>query len=98
MVSARIVKGLGMEDAINWLTKMFNAGGTDMAISVGIMVIAGFLVLSWVLLPFAVFGVKARIKDLTRATNYNTAEIRAMRNDNAKIAKRNIRAEVMGNS
>ena len=85
-----------MQDTIKWLTTMFNAGGTDMAISIGVMVVVGLLVISWLLLPFAVFGVKGRITALTRATNYNTAEIRALRNDNAKAAKRNIRAEVMG--
>ena len=82
-----------MQDLIKWLTTMFNAGGTDMGIAIAIMVIGGFLLLSWVFLPFAMFGVKSRISDLTRATNYNTAEIRALRNDNIKTAKRAARTE-----
>lgn len=82
-----------MQDLIKWLTTMFNAGGIDMAISIAIMVVGGFLLLSWIFLPFAMFGVKSRISDLTRATNYNTAEIRAMRNDNTKIAQRATRTE-----
>lgn len=77
-----------MEDAILWFTGMFNAGGKDMVIAIATGVVAGLFVLSWLLLPFAVFGVKSRITDLTRATNYNTAEIRALRNDNQKLAKR----------
>ncbi|WP_262695890.1 hypothetical protein [Kordiimonas aquimaris] len=84
-----------MDDTIKWLTTMFNAGGTDMAIAIAIMVVSGLLLISWLLLPFAVFGIKSRIGALTRATNYNTAEVRALRNDNAKAAKRNLRAEVM---
>lgn len=82
-----------MQDLIKWLTTMFNAGGVDMGIAIAIMVVGGFILLSWVFLPFAMFGVKSRINDLTRATNYNTAEIRAMRNDNIKTAKRAARTE-----
>ena len=84
-----------MQDIIKWVTTMFNAGGTDMAISIGVMVVTGLLVLSWLLLPFAVFGVKSRINDLTRATNYNPPEHCSISKDNAKAAKRNLCAEIM---
>ncbi len=77
-----------MEDMIAWGQKMWAAGGIDMAIAIAVAVVGIIIVLAWVLLPFALIGVKGKIGQLTRATNYNTAEIRAMRNDNTKRAKR----------
>lgn len=59
-----------------------------MAIAGAIIVVISIVVIAWVILPFALIGVKGRISQLTRATNFNTAEIRAMRNENTKRAKR----------
>lgn len=77
-----------MEDLIDWLERMWTAGGTDMAIAVAAATALGIIVIAWVILPFALIGVKGRISQLTRATNYNTAEIRALRNENTKRARR----------
>lgn len=67
---------------------MWSAGGTDMAIAAAIIVAGSVVIIAWVILPFALIGIKGRISQLTRATNFNTAEIRAMRNENTKRAKR----------
>lgn len=77
-----------MDSLINWIQKMWAAGGTDMAIAIAVMVVGGILILAWTILPFALIGIKGRIAQLTRATNYNTAEIRALRNESTKRAKR----------
>lgn len=67
---------------------MWSAGGTDMAIAGAIIFAGSVVIIAWVILPFALIGIKGRISQLTRATNFNTAEIRAMRNENTKRAKR----------
>jgi len=81
-----------MEALVNWVERMLAAGGTDMAIAIAVLVVGSILLLAWVILPFAVIGVKGKIAALTRATNFNTAEIRAMRNENTKRAKRAVRS------
>jgi len=80
-----------MEALLNWIERMMAAGGTDMAIAIAVLVVGGAILLAWVILPFALIGVKGKISALTRATNFNTAEIRAMRNENTKRAKRAVR-------
>ena len=80
-----------MEALANWVERMIAAGGTDMAIAIAVLVVGGIIVLAWIILPFALIGVKGKISALTRATNFNTAEIRAMRNENTKRAKRAVR-------
>ncbi len=77
-----------MQELLIWLQRMWSAGGTDMAIAGAIIVVISIVVIAWIILPFALIGVKGRISQLTRATNFNTAEIRAMRNENTKRAKR----------
>lgn len=77
-----------MQELIIWLQRMWSAGGTDMAIAGAIIVVISVVVIAWIILPFALIGIKGRISQLTRATNFNTAEIRAMRNENTKRAKR----------
>ncbi len=80
-----------MEAWANWVERMIAAGGTDMAIAVAALVVGGIIMLSWIILPFALIGVKGKIAQLTRATNFNTAEIRALRNENTKREKRAVR-------
>ncbi len=80
-----------MEALVTWVERMLAAGGTDMAIAIAVLVVGGIIVLAWIILPFALIGVKGKITGLTRATNFNTAEIRAMRNENTKRAKRAVR-------
>lgn len=77
-----------MDETVKWLERMWAAGGTDMAIAIAVMVVTAVLVIAWAILPFALIGVKGKIAALTRATNFNTAEIRAMRNENTKRATR----------
>ena len=77
-----------MEELIDWVEKMWAAGGTDMAIAIAAVTVLSIVTIAWVILPFALIGIKGRISQLTRATNYNTAEIRALRNENTKRAKR----------
>lgn len=77
-----------MEDLITWLQRMWAAGGTDMAIAASVTTLIAIFVIAWLILPFALIGIKGRIAQLTRATNFNTAEIRALRNENTKRAKR----------
>lgn len=77
-----------MQELIIWLQRMWSAGGTDMAIAGAVIVMISVVVIAWIILPFALIGIKGRIAQLTRATNFNTAEIRAMRNENTKRAKR----------
>lgn len=80
-----------MDVWINWVERMLAAGGTDMAIAIAALSVSGVIVIAWIILPFALIGVKGKINQLTRATNFNTAEIRAMRNDNTKREKRTVR-------
>ena len=80
-----------MEAWTNWFEGMLAAGGTDMAIAIAALVVSGIIVLSWIILPFALIGVKGKNAQLTRATNFNTAEIRALRNENTKREKRAVR-------
>lgn len=80
-----------MDAWVNWVERMLAAGGTDMAIAIGALTISGFILLAWIFLPFALIGVKGKITQLTRATNFNTAEIRAMRNENNKREQRAVR-------
>lgn len=77
-----------MQDLINWLERMWAAGGTDMATAAAVMTVIAIFLIAWLILPFALIGIKGRITQLTRATNFNTAEIRALRNENTKRAKR----------
>lgn len=77
-----------MQDLISWFEKMWGAGGVDMAIASAVAVVIAMVAIAWIMLPFALIGIKGKIGQLTRATNYNTAEIRALRNDNTKLAKR----------
>lgn len=77
-----------MQELIDWVLTMWAAGGTDMAIAIGVTTVVGFIAIAWIILPFALIGVKGKIAQLTRATNFNTAEIRALRNENTKRAKR----------
>lgn len=77
-----------MQELLIWLQRMWSAGGTDMAIAGAIIVAGSVVIIAWIILPFALIGIKSRISQLTRAINFNTAEIRAMRNENAKRAKR----------
>ncbi|MBO6506068.1 MAG: hypothetical protein JJ850_03305 [Kordiimonadaceae bacterium] len=77
-----------MQDLITWLERMWAAGGTDMAIAATVMTVIAIFLIAWLILPFALIGVKGKIAQLTRATNFNTAEIRALRNENSKRAKR----------
>lgn len=77
-----------MQDLITWLERMWAAGGTDMAIAATVMTVIAIFLIAWLILPFALIGIKGRITQLTRATNFNTAEIRALRNENTKRAKR----------
>jgi len=77
-----------MDKWVNWVERMLAAGGTDMAIAIATLVVGGIILLAWIILPFALIGIKGRIAQLTRATNFNTAEIRAMRNENTKREKR----------
>jgi len=81
-----------MEAWINWAERMIAAGGVDMAIAIAALVGGGIIILSWIILPFALIGVKGKIAQLTRATNFNTAEIRALRNENTKREKRAVRS------
>lgn len=74
-----------METWVNWAERMLAAGGTDMAIAIATPSVGG------IILPFALIGIKGKINQLTRATNFNTAEIRTMRNENTKREKRAVR-------
>ena len=80
-----------MDVWVNWVERMLAAGGTDMAIAISALTVGGIILLAWIILPFALIGVKGKITQLTRATNFNTAEIRAMRNENTKREKRAVR-------
>ncbi len=80
-----------MEAWVIWVERMIAAGGTDMAIAIAALSVGGIILLAWIILPFALIGVKGKIAQLTRATNFNTAEIRALRNDNTKREKRAVR-------
>lgn len=80
-----------MDKWVNWVERMMAAGGTDMAIAIATLAVGGIILLAWIILPFALIGIKGRITQLTRATNFNTAEIRAMRNENTKREKRSAR-------
>lgn len=80
-----------MDTLVTWVERMLAAGGTDMAIAIAVLVAGGIILLSWIILPFALIGVKGKIAALTRATNFNTAEIRALRTENTKREKRAVR-------
>ncbi len=81
-------RGHTMQDLIRWFERMWGAGGTDMAIAIAVATVVAMIAIAWIMLPFALIGIKGKVAQLTRATNYNTAEIRALRNDNTKLAKR----------
>lgn len=73
---------------MTWLEAALKSQGTELALGILVVTVLGVVLVAHMILPFAVFGVKSRLRDLTRATNYNTAEIRALRNDNDKRAAR----------